>query len=83
MTCLAFILRPDSQGSIRVTSADPDAPLDIDANYFATEHDRTTAVGVFRGVRRLFATEPLASGSRAKPHPATACGPTGRSSTPG
>ena len=39
---------------------DPDAPLDIDANYFATEHDRTTAVDVFRAMRRLFATEPLA-----------------------
>jgi choline dehydrogenase len=56
MTCVAFLLRPDSEGSIRVSSADPDAPLDIDPNYFATAHDRTTAVGVFRGMRRLFAT---------------------------
>ena len=60
MLCIGFILRPDSEGSIRITSADPDAPLDIDANYFATEHDRTAAVGVVRAVRRLFATEPLA-----------------------
>jgi choline dehydrogenase-like flavoprotein len=60
MCCVAYLLRPDSEGSIRVCSADPDAPLDIDANYFATEHDRTTAVGVFRGMRRLFATAPLA-----------------------
>jgi choline dehydrogenase len=60
MLCVAYILRPDSQGSIQITSADPDAPLDIDANYFATDHDRTTAVGVFRTMRRLFATEPLA-----------------------
>jgi choline dehydrogenase len=60
MLCVAYILRPDSEGSIRITSADPDAPLDIDANYFATEHDRTTAVGVFRGMRRLFATGALA-----------------------
>ena len=60
MLCVAYILRPDSEGSIHVTSADPDAPLDIDANYFATEHDRATAVGVFRGMRRLFATGPLA-----------------------
>jgi choline dehydrogenase len=54
-------LRPDSAGSIRVTSADPDVPLDIDTNYLATEHDRTTAAGVFRGMRRLFATAPLAN----------------------
>ncbi|MDQ7905371.1 GMC family oxidoreductase N-terminal domain-containing protein [Phytohabitans sp. ZYX-F-186] len=60
MMCVAFILRPDSEGSLRVTSNDPDAPVDIEANYFATEHDRTTAVGVFRGMRRLFATPPLA-----------------------
>ena len=60
MLCVGFVLRPDSEGSIRLTSADPDAPLDIDANYFATEHDRSTAVGLFRTIRRLFATEPLA-----------------------
>ncbi|HWM11955.1 MAG TPA: GMC oxidoreductase, partial [Solirubrobacteraceae bacterium] len=60
MLCLGFILRPDSEGGLHVTSPDPDAPLDIDANYFATEHDRTTAVDLFRSIRRLFATAPLA-----------------------
>jgi choline dehydrogenase-like flavoprotein len=35
-------------------------PLDIDANYLSTEHDRTTSVDVFRTIRRLFATDPLA-----------------------
>jgi choline dehydrogenase len=60
MLCLGFILRPDSEGSIHITSADPDAPLSINPNYLATEHDRATAVDVFRGMRRLFATEPLA-----------------------
>ena len=61
MMCIGYLLRPDSEGSVRITSADPDAPLDIDANYFATEHDRGTAVGVFRAMRRLFATGPLAT----------------------
>ena len=60
MLGVAYVLRPDSEGRVRITSADPDAPLDIDPNYFATAHDRTTAVGVFRGLRRLFATAPLA-----------------------
>jgi choline dehydrogenase len=60
MMCVAYLLRPDSEGGVRITSADPDAPLDIDAGYFATEHDRTTAVDLFRGMRRLFATGPLA-----------------------
>jgi choline dehydrogenase len=45
---------------LHVSSTDPDAPLDIDANYFATEHDRATSVDVFRTIRRLFATDPLA-----------------------
>ncbi|MCP9955688.1 hypothetical protein [Actinomadura madurae] len=35
--------------------------LEIDANYLATEHDRTGTVDVFRAIRRLFATGPLAS----------------------
>jgi choline dehydrogenase len=60
MLCVGYVLRPDSEGSLHVTSADPAAPLDINANYFATEHDRTTAVDVFRNIRRLFATDPLA-----------------------
>jgi choline dehydrogenase len=60
MIAVAYLLRPDSAGSVRVTSPDPDAPLDIDPNYFATEYDRTRASRLFRGMRRLFATEPLA-----------------------
>ena len=59
MLCVAYILRPDSEGSIRVTSSEPDAPPDIDPNYLATEHDRDTAIGVFHGIRRLFAAAPL------------------------
>lgn len=60
MVCVAYLLRPDSEGSVSITSDDPDAPLDIDPNYYATEHDRRTATAVFRGLRRLFDTEPLA-----------------------
>jgi choline dehydrogenase-like flavoprotein len=60
MMAVAYLLRPDSEGSIRITSADPDAPLDIDTGYFTSEYDRTTAVDVFRGMRRFFATGPLA-----------------------
>lgn len=58
--CVAFILRPDSQGRLRITSPDPDAAPDIDPNYFSSAHDRSTAVGIFRGVRRLFASGSLA-----------------------
>lgn len=61
MMGIGYALRPDSEGSIAITSDDPDAPLDIDANYLATDHDRTTTVGAMRALRRLFATEPLAA----------------------
>jgi choline dehydrogenase len=59
MLCIGYLLRPDSEGSVRLASADPDAPPDIDPNYFATEHDRRTTVDAFRVLRRLFATAPL------------------------
>lgn len=61
MVCIAYMLRPDSEGSVHITSTDPDAPLDITPAYYATDHDRTTSVDVFRGIRRLFATTPLAT----------------------
>lgn len=60
LIAIAYQLRPDSAGSIRITSDDPHAPLDIDPGYFSTTHDRTTSVAAFRGLRRLLATEPLA-----------------------
>ncbi|MBE9375364.1 GMC family oxidoreductase N-terminal domain-containing protein [Saccharopolyspora sp. HNM0983] len=59
--CIAYPLRPDSRGTARITSADPDAPLDIDPGYLTTEHDRTTSADAFRIIRRLFGTEPLAA----------------------
>ncbi len=57
---IGYALRPDSEGHVHITSADPDAPLDIDTNYFGTEHDRTTGVAIFRALRGLFGTGPLA-----------------------
>jgi len=83
MMCFGYILRPDSEGSIHVTSVDPDAPLDIDANYLATNHDRTVAVDVFRAMRRLFATEPLTKRIEREQFPGRECRRTRRLSTPG
>nr|WP_268932369.1 GMC oxidoreductase [Mycolicibacterium hodleri] len=56
---IAFILRPDSEGSVSITSADPAAPLDIDPNFFATEHDRTKGAKIFRTMRRVFGESPI------------------------
>lgn len=40
VNCLGHVLRPDSEGSVRITSADPDAPPRIVPNYLATAYDR-------------------------------------------
>jgi choline dehydrogenase-like flavoprotein len=60
MWCVGYGLRPDSRGSLRVTSANPDAPVDIDPNFLGSDHDRATAVNLVRALRQLFATGPLA-----------------------
>jgi len=73
--CIGYILRPDSQGSIRITSADPGAPPDIDPNYFATDHDRGLGTELFRRLRDLFSTGPIAKHIVAETVP----GPTVRS----
>lgn len=57
---IGYILRPDSEGHVAITSADPAAPLDIDPNFFATPHDRATGVSIFHTMRRLFSESPIA-----------------------
>jgi choline dehydrogenase len=67
--CLGTILRPDSEGSVRITSADPEAPPEIVPNYFATDHDRRVGVGLFTRMRELFATAPISGRVRAETLP--------------
>ncbi|MFF8392678.1 GMC family oxidoreductase [Streptomyces sp. NPDC016172] len=55
------ILRPTSEGTVAITSADPDAELDIDPRFFSTEHDREVGVGLMRRMRQFLAAEPIAS----------------------
>jgi choline dehydrogenase len=57
---IGYILRPDSEGSVTITSSDPTAPLDIDPNFFATQHDRDTGVALFKAMRELFSQSPIA-----------------------
>ncbi|MEU9242689.1 GMC family oxidoreductase N-terminal domain-containing protein [Streptomyces sp. NPDC048385] len=61
VSACAMVLRPTSEGTLAITSADPDAALDIDPGYFAQEHDRQVAGGLFRRLREYFATDPIAS----------------------
>ena len=51
---IGYGLRPRSKGSVRITSADPGAPLSIHANYLTDPVDREVAVGIVRYMRELF-----------------------------
>jgi choline dehydrogenase len=57
---IGYILRPDSEGTVAITSADPNAPLDIDPQFFTTPHDRETGVAIFRKMRQMFDHSPIA-----------------------
>ncbi|MGN9775707.1 GMC family oxidoreductase [Micromonospora sp. H33] len=60
LMCLGTVARPDSEGRLAITTADPRTPPEIVANYFTTAHDRAVAVDLFRRMRDLFATAPIA-----------------------
>jgi choline dehydrogenase-like flavoprotein len=54
-------LRPESRGSVHITSADPKAYPAIRANYLDTEGDRKVMIDAFRRVREIFRAPALAS----------------------
>jgi choline dehydrogenase-like flavoprotein len=60
LQCIGYVLRPDSEGTVQITGADPDAPLDIDPNFYATEHDREIGVRIFERMRSIFRSSPIA-----------------------
>jgi choline dehydrogenase-like flavoprotein len=72
MTILGYFTRPESQGEIRIQSADPAVAPSIDANHFSAEIDRITAVSLFRWLRKL-GKQPALAGwivEETKPGPA-------------
>lgn len=56
----AYFLRPQSQGSLHIVSADPATAPFIDANYLAHEEDRAASIAMVRYIRRLAAQPALA-----------------------
>jgi len=76
------VLRPDSEGHVAITSADPAAPLDIDPNFLATEHDRQKGISIFHTIRRLFEESPIADCLVSETRPGARCNPTTRSWMP-
>ena len=55
----AYAMRSLSQGHVRITSGDPEAPMDIDPNWLADPEDQRLAIAGLRFIRRIFATAPL------------------------
>jgi choline dehydrogenase len=53
LTLVACQLRPESKGTIRIKSADPEAPPAIHPNYLADPLDQEVAVAGFRWARRI------------------------------
>ena len=53
ITFVTYFTRPESQGEVRLTSADPDAAPYINVNHLSAEIDRQRFIGAFRWNRRL------------------------------
>jgi len=59
MQLYPYALRPTSQGSVMIQSADPRVPPQIDPNYLATEYDRQVSIGMVHYVRKLMSQQAL------------------------
>lgn len=57
---LGYATQPQSQGSVNITSADSDAPLDIIHNFLAHPSDQKTAIATIRYIRHLFSQPAIA-----------------------
>ena len=60
LTVSASLNHMESEGHIRVTSADPDAPLTIAPNYLSTPNDQRRAVGAVHKARQIVSQPALA-----------------------
>ena len=60
MTVCGQLIHLESEGTIRITTPDPDAPPAISPNWLSTERDRRAAVEMIRYMRRYVAQPALA-----------------------
>jgi choline dehydrogenase len=72
MQCIGYILRPDSEGSVTITGTGQDAPLDIDPRFFESPHDRAIGLALFRAMREMFGSQPIAAQLRNETVPGVA-----------
>ncbi|UXU75845.1 MULTISPECIES: GMC family oxidoreductase [unclassified Paracoccus (in: a-proteobacteria)] len=60
MTASVCHLRPESRGHVRITSADPRVPPEIDPKYLSAAADRIVAARAIRLTRKIMAQAPMA-----------------------
>lgn len=60
LSLLGFVLRPTSEGSVHIRSADPDEPPRVTVAYLETEYDKRVSVAMFRRMREIVAQHPIA-----------------------
>jgi choline dehydrogenase-like flavoprotein len=59
MTIGGYVVNPRSRGEFRITSADPDAPPYINANFLAEAEDREASIAMVRYIRKIAAQPAL------------------------
>ena len=57
---IGFILRPDSEGTVNITSGEVDAPPEVTTSYYETEYDRRVGPALLRKIREVFTQQPIA-----------------------
>ena len=73
VTGICTLLRPESRGSVRITSADPRQAPAIDPNYLASARDQETIVAGVRALRRIFRAPAMARHVVEEIEPGAAC----------
>jgi choline dehydrogenase-like flavoprotein len=68
-SCHACVLRPESKGTVTLSSADPAAPPRIDPNFLADERDMAVLRAGVRFMHRFFETPPLSDYNPVDRHP--------------
>lgn len=59
ISAAGFAMKPRSEGSVRLTSSDPRAPLAIDHGFLRDPADADAVVGALEDMRELVSREPL------------------------
>jgi choline dehydrogenase-like flavoprotein len=59
--CAGYVLRPESVGTVKITAADPKAPLHIRPNYMTAEYDQQAGLRLYRRIQAVMSQSKLAA----------------------